>query len=97
MSRLNYSFRATHDLIRLFNFLAEKNEHAAKRAIKEIRDSFTLLSHMPKISRPVEEGLSELVVEVGNSGYVALYNYDEMIDEVVAVVIRHQLENGYSQ
>jgi plasmid stabilization system protein ParE len=95
MSRISYSSRATADLIRLFRFLADKDEETAKRAIKTIRDAFTPLSRLPKIGRPIEAGLRELVIEFGNSGYIALYDFDHLVDEIVILAVRHQLENDY--
>jgi plasmid stabilization system protein ParE len=95
MSRLNYSSRAHLDLIRLFNFLADKDAATAQRAIKEIRDSLATLSRMPKIGRPVEEGFRELIIDFGSSGYLALYDFDEMHDAIMVHAIRHQKENDY--
>lgn len=95
MPQIKYSENATLDLVRLFNFLAEKNEDTAKRAIQEIRDSLEQLARMPKIGRPVEHGLRELVIDFGMSGYLALYDFDEMLDEVQVFALRHQLEKDY--
>jgi plasmid stabilization system protein ParE len=95
MSRLNYSSRAHLDLIRLFNCLADKDAATAQRAIKEIRDSLATLSRMPKIGRPVEEGFRELIIDFGSSGYLALYDFDEMHDAIMVHAIRHQKENDY--
>lgn len=95
MPQIKYSENATFDLIRLFNFLAEKNEETAKRAITEIRNALEKLSFMPKIGRPVGHGLRELVIDFGASGYLALYEFDEMLDEVQVFALRHQLEKDY--
>lgn len=95
MTRLRYSNRASIDLVRLHKFLAGKDQAAAQNAVKEIRDSLTNLMHVPKIGRPVEEGFRELIIEFGSSGYLALYDFDEMHDEVVVHAVRHQKENNY--
>jgi plasmid stabilization system protein ParE len=95
MPRLNYSNRASLDLIRLFDFLAEKDLPTAQRAIKEIRDSLTILIHAPKVGRPVEEGFRELVIDFGSSGYLALYDFDERLDAITVQAVRHQRENDY--
>jgi plasmid stabilization system protein ParE len=95
MSRLNYSNRAHLDLIRLFNFLADKDVATAQRAIKEIRDSLGTLTRMPKIGRPVEEGFRELIIDFGSSGYLALYDFDEIHDAITVHAVRHQKENDY--
>lgn len=97
MPRLNYSSQASTDLIRLFNFLAEKDVPTAQRAIQEIRDDLAALTRMPKIGRPVEEGFRELVIDFGSSGYLALYDFDEMFDTITVYAVRHQKENDYQQ
>ena len=95
MPRINYSNRANLDLVRLFRFLAEKDVPTALRAIKQIRDSITILGRMPKVGRPVEEGFRELVIDYGSSGYLALYDFDERLDAITVHAIRHQKENDY--
>jgi plasmid stabilization system protein ParE len=95
MPRLNYSSRASTDLIRLFNFLAEKDVPTAQRAISEIRDALTTLTRMPKVGRPVEEGFRELIIDFGSSGYLALYDFDEILDAITVHAVRHQKENDY--
>lgn len=95
MPRLIYSSRATADLIRLYQFLAEKDAPSAQRAIQEIRDSLADLLRMPKIGRPVEEGFRELVIDFGSSGYLALYDFDERLDSVTVHAVRHQKELDY--
>ena len=95
MARLKYSNRATTDLIRLYKFLAAKDVAAAQNAIKEIRDALTTLMLAPKIARPIEEGFREYIIDFGSSGYLALYDFDEVADEVVVHAVRHQKENTY--
>ena len=95
MTRLKYSNRANTDLIRLYKFLAAKDVAAAQNAIKEIRDALAALMRAPKIGRPVEQGFRECIIDFGSSGYLALYDFDEMHDEVVVYAVRHQKENDY--
>jgi plasmid stabilization system protein ParE len=95
MPRIVYSARASADLIRLFNFLAEKDVPTAQRAIRQVRDSLTILARMPKIGRPAEEGFRELIIDFGSSGYLALYDFDEVQDAVIVHGVRHQKENDY--
>ena len=49
----------------------------------------------PKIGRPVEHGFRECIIDFGSSGFLALYDFDEMQDEVVVHAVRHQKENNY--
>ena len=95
MSQVKLSTRAHADLHRLYQFLADKDPTVAVRAIDAIEESFLPLSAMPKIGGPVTQELRELVIEFGNSGYVALYHVDETLDVVVILAIRHQLEKDY--
>ncbi len=52
---------------------------------------------MPKIGHPVEEGFRELVIDFGSSGYLALYDFDEMFDTITVYAVRHQKESDYQQ
>jgi plasmid stabilization system protein ParE len=97
MPHISYSKNASFDLIRIFNFLNKKDPATAKRALKEILDALNPLGKMPKIGRTTQENLREFVIDFGNSGYIALYQFDELLDEVVVLAIRHQLENDYDK
>lgn len=81
---MNYSRRALADLERL--------EEAASGASKLIEGAVTVLDEHPLIGRPVELGLRELVISRGKTGDLALYDYDEVHDEVTVLSVRHQRE-----
>ncbi len=87
--------RAQFHLERLAEFLATEDPVAAARAFDLILDALTVLERHPRIGRVVEEGLRELVISQGRSGYVALYQYRESVDLVVVLALRHQREAGY--
>ena len=56
-----------------------------------------VLSKQPEIGRP-DPGmheLRELVIEFGDSGYIALYRYEPNLDAVFVLAIRHHREAGY--
>ena len=96
MPRLIWSPQALADVQRLHQFLVQKNEDAARRAVKAIRDGVKLLAFQPEIGRPVENmdaEFREWVIDFGSSGYVALYRFDGRFAIVLAV--RHQLEAGF--
>ncbi|SJM90895.1 Plasmid stabilization system [Crenothrix polyspora] len=95
MPQVKISPRARTDLIRLYTFLAEKDERVAIKAIDTIEAAFIPLTHLPMIGRVVEESLRELAIDFGRSGYFALYDFDQDIDTVVILAIRHQRENDY--
>lgn len=95
MPRVRYSARAVADLERLFRFLAVRDAGSARRAVREIRDAVAGTAKMPEIGRLVGDGLRELIIDFGNSGYLVLYDFDQTANEVVALAIRHQLELDY--
>ncbi|RKZ97205.1 MAG: type II toxin-antitoxin system RelE/ParE family toxin [Gammaproteobacteria bacterium] len=78
-------------------FLKRKNPLASKRAAHVIRESFTLLETSPEIGRPINEhpDLRELIIEFGDSGYLALYSFDNKQDLVLILAFRHQKEFEY--
>lgn len=95
MSQVKVSPRAIQDLQRLYDFLAEKDERTADNALDTIETAFKSLAHLPEMWRPVEDGLRELIIDYGRSGYLALYEYDPDIDRVIILAVRHQKENDY--
>ena len=87
---------ALRDLERLREFLRPKNPAAAKRAAAAIIKAIQLLKAHPKIGRPPEEmdiEYRELVIDFGDSGYMALYRYEA--DSVTVLALRQQKEAGY--
>jgi plasmid stabilization system protein ParE len=54
------------------------------------------LARHPRIGRISAEGLRELVISRGRSGYVALYSYDEAADIVLVLAVRHQREEDFN-
>lgn len=68
----------------------------AKRAAVVIIKAIQLLGQQPQIGRPSEEmdiEYRELLIDFGDSGYVALYRYER--DLVTVLSLRHQKEIGY--
>jgi len=96
MPRLTWAPSALRDVQRLYRFLAEKNIDAAKHAVKAIRQGVKIIARQPGIGRPAEDmepEYREWMIAFGDSGYVALYRYDEQTAVILAV--RHQREAGY--
>ena len=96
MAEVVYSRHAFADLERLADFLIRDAPQAAVTAIDVIRDGIDILERHPFVGRPCEEGLRELLISYGKSGYVALYSYEQSQDAVLVLAIRHQREAGYS-
>ena len=84
-------------IVRCRKFLAGRSPAAAERASAVIDVQLTRLETMPEAGRPYRNDtlLRELVIEFGDSGYLALYRYDRTSDAVVVLAFRHQKEVGY--
>jgi len=104
MPRVRFAPAALQDLVRLRTFLRPKNPLAAQRAGETIARAVGLLKSNPQIGRPLDDmppGFRELPIAFGDSGYLALYRYDQnpagagADEEVVVLALRHQKEAGY--
>ena len=95
MAQVSYSRKALADLERLADFLVETSSSAASRTIGLISEAISLLGRHPYLGRAIDDGLYELVISRGRSGYVALYTVRQMDDTVLVLSIRHQREAGY--
>lgn len=84
------------DLERILDFLDDQDSKAAKRALETISDAVLILQSHPEIGRPAEEGMRELVISRGRTGYIALYDFLEPINQALILAIRHQSETGYT-
>lgn len=96
MAELIYSGQALTDLDRLTAFLLEADPASALETTALIMEAVEVLANHPLIGRPVEEGLRELLISRGQSGYIALYSYEDAEDTVLVLAIRHQGEAGYA-
>ncbi len=96
MARLVFSPRALRNMERLTEFLLEGGDvRAARETLPTLLRGLAILKEHPMIGPKVEEGLRELVVSRGRTGYVALYDYDARHDTVIIQAVRHQREEGY--
>ncbi len=77
------------------DFLAEQDANAALQTIGLIEEAVSILAHHPYIGRELDANLRELVISRGNTGYLALYSFEEVHDAVLVLAIRHQCEAGY--
>lgn len=97
MPHLVITDRAARGIKRCSRFLVDKNPYAATRALDAIDQRLLLLKTMPEIGRPFLEApeLRELLIDVGDSGYVALYRYVPADNAVYVLAFRHQKEARY--
>ena len=95
MTRWVFAAAAAEDLERLVEFLLERFPEDATQTVDLITDALNILEQHPRIGRPVEAALRELVISRGRTGYLALYEYDEPSDLVIVLAVRHQREQDY--
>lgn len=97
MPRLIITEGAAVGLERCRRFLAEKDPQVASRAGQAIEARFARLEKNPEMGRPFSEQpeLRELIIEFGESGYVALYRFVPAEKVVYVLAFRHQKEAGY--
>lgn len=95
MATVVYSRTAIQHLERAFAFLLRRDPAAAVSAASAIRGAIEMLAAHPLVGRCVHGDLRELVISYGRTGYVALYRFLPLRDEVRVLAIRHQREIGY--
>ncbi len=78
-------------------FLESKNPLAMAKAAEVIAHHLNLLTQEPEMGRTVhaKSGIRELIIPFGQTGYVALYLFDEPKQAVYVLAFRHQKEVGY--
>jgi len=99
VDRYNVRFtpEAEDDLLRLYDFLLEKDLNAAEKALDTIKAAVELLRFSPFSCRkalPDTPFLRELVIPFGSAGYVALFEI-ETGNVVSILAVRHQREDDY--
>ncbi|MGY1489619.1 type II toxin-antitoxin system RelE/ParE family toxin [Methylobacillus pratensis] len=93
MTSIVYSAAALEDIERLVDFLLEQSPEWAVATFDIIDHGISLLALHPNIGRPIPgTDLKELVISRGRSGYIALYEFDPLTDQVLILAIRHQRE-----
>ncbi|MDN5850587.1 MAG: type II toxin-antitoxin system RelE/ParE family toxin [Nitrococcus sp.] len=95
MATIIYSEQALADLNRLTEFLLQADSVVALETVDLIIEAVEVLANHPLIGHLAEQGLRELVISRGKSGYLALYSYELEQDAVLVLSIRHQREAGY--
>ena len=93
---VRWSAPALLDLVRLRDFLDERNPDAAIRAVRAIRQGVGALGGTPQMGRPVQDlppEMREWVIPFGASAYLARYRFDGR--EVVVLALRHGREAGF--
>ncbi|MHB9102238.1 MAG: type II toxin-antitoxin system RelE/ParE family toxin [Sulfuricella sp.] len=95
--RVRYTKAAREDLRRLYAFLLEHDQKAARQALDAIGKGIELLREFPFTCRkaaPDNPFLRELVISFGAAGYIALFEIEDS-ETVTILAVRHQREDDY--
>ena len=96
MIKVVYHDKARDDVVRLVEFLIESDVDVALATFSIIEEGVSVLKNHPEIGRPTEsDSLRELVISRGRTGYVALYEFDELRELVIVLRVKHQREADY--
>lgn len=95
MAQVVYSQNALANLERAFEFLVKHDSETTTAAAAAIREAVETLSRHPLLGRSVVGDLRELVISYGKTGYVALYRFLSLRDQVRILAIRRQRELDY--
>ncbi|MDP8566714.1 type II toxin-antitoxin system RelE/ParE family toxin [Methylophilus aquaticus] len=97
MASLNYTPQFWEHMVRITDFLSTVADRGqALHTYDLIVSGIQILVHHPEIGRKsMQSDFRELVISHGNTGYIALYQYQQLTEIVTIVAIRHQRESGY--
>ena len=95
MARVVYAARALDQLGRTVALRRRDDPAGAPPAVAAIQSAIASLAAHPLLGRRLERELRELVISVGKTGYVALYRFAMLRDEVHVLAIRQQRELGF--
>ena len=95
--KVRFTPEAEDELLRLYDFLLDKDPNAAEKALDTIKAADELLRFSPFSCRKALPGtpfLRELVIPFGSAGYVALFEIES--GNVISILaVRHQREDDY--
>lgn len=97
--RVRFTLEAEEDLLRLFDYLLEQDLSAAERAEAAVAKAVEVLEVFPFSCRKAIGGsgspfLRELIIPFTSSGYVALFEIEDL-RTVTTLAVRQQREEDY--
>ncbi len=97
MIQIVYHIRARDDIARLVDFLIEHDVDAALTIFYVIDDGVSILKNHPEVGRPTEnDNLRELIISRGRTGYIALYEFDEINELAIILRVKHQRKEDFN-
>ncbi len=98
MARLIVAPEVQEDFDRIFDFLAAYAPDDVVGRIVEIVAALDILQTSPQIGRFADsDGMREVAISTGASGYLALYRFIPELDVVFIVAVRSQRELRYQR
>ena len=95
MPQIIYTDEFINDFERLYIFIEEKNPPAAQKLAALLEEKLDLLSSIPKAFAFLGE-FRLYLLQFGSSGYAILYDYNEELDTITILRIKHQKEAGFN-
>ena len=98
--KVRFTEEALADLERLYEFLLQRDDgdwRVAEAALEAIRGGIGLLETSPFSCRKATPGdsfLREAIIAFGSSGYVTLFEIED-VRTVTVLAVRHQREEDY--
>lgn len=96
MVEIVFSDAAIQDIYRFTYFLLETYPEVAMDTGEIIVDGLQVLAAHPLVGVRNEAGLRKLVISRGRSGYIAIYDYDQLKARVLVMAIKHQREDQFN-
>lgn len=96
MAQVAYSAEALGHLERAFGFMLERDPQAAAGSVQAVASAVDALALHPLLGRRIDGEIRELVVSYGQTGYLVLYRFVVLHDDIRILAIRHQRELGYA-
>lgn len=95
MARIELASEVRDDFDRILDHLEQHAANDPRGHLQAIFDAIGILGSNPRIGRPTDQGMRELVIGRDSQGYVALYRFLVELDTVLILAIRSQREAGY--
>ena len=95
VAQVELAAEVLEDFDRIFEHFEKYQDSNAAARIEEIMQAIDVLAVNPLIGRPAASGKRELVIGRAPRGFLALYQYVDVIDTVFVLAVRSQREAGY--
>lgn len=97
MAQIELALGVRDDFERIIEHLEHYEVEDPAARIQEIIAAIDVLGTSPRIGRPTQNDLRELIIGRRSRGYVALYRYVAELDTVFVLAVRGQREAGYGE